>query len=190
MPRRRKPLPAYRLHKQSGQAVVTLTDGPSGRRRDVLLGPFDTPESRQEYLRVIGEWAARDRTLAAATPAPPAATDLSVAEMLLAFWRFAEGHYRHADGSPTGELANLRYALRPLRERYGHTPAAAFGPLALKALRQRMIDAGLCRTLVNQRVGVVRRVFRWAAAEQLVPVTVHQALAAVAGLKRGRTAAR
>jgi hypothetical protein len=47
-PRLRRKDPSYRLHKQSGQAVVTLTD-PSGRRRDVLLGRHDTPESRREY---------------------------------------------------------------------------------------------------------------------------------------------
>jgi hypothetical protein len=40
-------VPSYRLHKQSGQAVVTLTDGIGGRH-DVLLGPHGTPESRSE----------------------------------------------------------------------------------------------------------------------------------------------
>ena len=35
---RRFSVPSYRLHKQSGQAVVTLPDGLGGRR-DVLLGP-------------------------------------------------------------------------------------------------------------------------------------------------------
>jgi hypothetical protein len=31
--------PSYRLHRQSGQAIVTLPDGLGGRR-DVLLGPY------------------------------------------------------------------------------------------------------------------------------------------------------
>ena len=44
---RRIHIPAYRLYKQSGQAVVTLPDG-LGRRRDVLLGQYGTPESRKE----------------------------------------------------------------------------------------------------------------------------------------------
>jgi hypothetical protein len=42
------------LHRQSGQAVVTLPDGLGGRR-DVLLGNHGTPESRAEYLRVLAE---------------------------------------------------------------------------------------------------------------------------------------
>ena len=47
-------IPSYRLHKQSGQGIVTLTDGLGGRR-DVLLGKYGTAASRQEYTRVIAE---------------------------------------------------------------------------------------------------------------------------------------
>ena len=60
---RRRGIPTYRLHKQSGQAIVTLTDGIGGRR-DVLLGKYDTPESQAEYLRVVAEWEATGRRLA------------------------------------------------------------------------------------------------------------------------------
>src|SRR5262249_337342 len=52
-------VPSYRLHRQSGQGVCTLTDG-TGGRRDVLLGKYGTKESRQEYARVISEWEASD----------------------------------------------------------------------------------------------------------------------------------
>jgi hypothetical protein len=38
-------IPSYRLHKQSGQAVVPLTDS-LGKRRDVLLGKYGPAESR------------------------------------------------------------------------------------------------------------------------------------------------
>ncbi len=54
MPRRNH-VPAYRLHKQSGQAVVTLPDGLGGRK-DFLFGPFNSPESRAEYARLLAEW--------------------------------------------------------------------------------------------------------------------------------------
>ena len=55
-------VPSYRLHKQSGQAVVTLRDS-LGNRRDVLLGKYGTAESRAEYARVIAEWEASHRCL-------------------------------------------------------------------------------------------------------------------------------
>jgi hypothetical protein len=64
---RRTRIPTYRLHKQSGQAVVTLTDG-LGRRRDVLLGKYDTSQSRAEYACVIAEWEAAGRNGEAELP--------------------------------------------------------------------------------------------------------------------------
>ena len=134
--------------------------------------------------------------LATAAPArPPAADrgpprpDLTVDEVLLAFWRHAEGHYRRADGSPTSEPGVYRLAFKPLRALYGHTPARAFGPLALKAVRQRMVGQGWYRGTVNAAVRRLKHVFKWAAAEELAPVAVYQPLATVAGLQAGRSAA-
>ena len=57
--------PSYRLHKPSGQAVVTI-DG-----RDLYLGRHDTPASRAEYDRLIAEWLAGGRRL---HRRPPGAT--------------------------------------------------------------------------------------------------------------------
>jgi hypothetical protein len=41
----------------------------------------------------------------------------------------------------------------------------------------------------NRRVALIKRIFKWAVAEELAPPAVHQAVAAVAGLQKGRTAA-
>jgi integrase len=181
---RKSTFPSYRRHKQSGQAVVTLND-PMGRRRDVLLGPYGSPESKAEYARVIGEWQVSHYALPG-----PALPDITVNEVLLRFWGHVEEHYRLPDGTPTTEVENIRYALKPLRELYGHTPAGKFGPLALKAVRQRWVDAGLSRRFINQRVGRIKRMFKWAVAEELVPAAAYQALQAVEGFKQGRTAAK
>ena len=40
-------VPSYRLHKQSGEAIVTLSG------RDVLLGHHGSPESYEKYNRVV-----------------------------------------------------------------------------------------------------------------------------------------
>ncbi len=172
-------LPSYRRHKPSGQAVVTLSG------RDFYLGRWNTKASRAEYDRLIGEWLAAGRCL------PPRRddTDLTVAEVALRFWWFAKGYYRK-DGRPTNELAEYRLVLRLIRQRYGPTSARGFGPLALKALRQALVDAGLARGVVNQRVFRIRRIFRWAVAEELVPPSVYHGLCAVPGLRRGRSPAR
>jgi integrase len=48
----------------------------------------------------------------------------------------------------------------------------------------------LSRPYINARCARIKRMFRWAASEELVPVSVYQALATVPGLQRGRTMAR
>jgi integrase len=57
-----------------------------------------------------------------------------------------EGFYVK-EGKPTSEQATIRYALRYLRDLYGHTPAKDFGPLALKAVRQAMVEHPITRTV-------------------------------------------
>jgi integrase len=182
---RRTRIPTYRLHKQSGQAVVTLPDG-SGGRRDVLLGKYDTPESRAEYARVLAAWEANGRRL----PQTVSQAALTVNEVILAYWEHAQQYYRHPDGTPTSEADNIRLALRPLRQLYGHTAAAEFDGLALEAVRQQMIRGGRCRNRVNKDAARIKRLFRWAAAKKLVPLSAYQSLQTVEGLRAGRSEAR
>ena len=53
-----------------------------------------------------------------------------------------------------------------------------------------MITKRLSRRYINGLVDCIRGMFRWGAGEQLVSASVPQALAAVAGLRRGKTEAR
>jgi integrase len=173
--------PSYRHHKPSGQGVVTI-DG-----RDFYLGRFGSAESRAEYDRLVAEWLTNGRRLPA--PASPSGSDRTVNEMLLDYLRHADSYYVK-NGKPTVEPGNIRLAIRPLRQLYGHTPARDFGPLGLKAVRKAMIDAGLCRSEINRRIGRVVRAFKWAVSEEIIPPSVHQALEAVNGLRRGRADVR
>src|SRR5262249_17769482 len=79
---------------------------------------------------------------------------------------------------------------RPLRKLYGHTLASDFGPLALKAVRSAMLEAGLCRNEINKRVGKIVRVFKWGTENELVTASVYHGLKAVSGLRKGRSEAR
>jgi integrase len=182
MPRKPRKVPSYRLHKPTGQAVVRL-DG-----RDHYLGKFNSPESHERYHRLIAEWLTSGRRQPGPQPSTP--LDLSVNEVLLAFWHHAERHYRRADGTPSDELANYRDALRPVKRLYGEAPARTFTPLALKAVRRTMIESGLARTTINQRVRRIVRAFKWAVSEELIGEGVHRALKSVGGLQKGRTEAR
>src|SRR5688572_24616380 len=119
MPRLVNRPPSYRLHKPSGQAVVTLNGA------DVYLGVHDSPESRAEYSRVA-EWYARGQQA-------PASNDRArVADVIAAYWGYASVYY----GTPArhGRLCSIKMALALLRRAYGETPAREFGPLALQVV--------------------------------------------------------
>ncbi len=177
MPKLTSRPPKYRKHKASGQAVVTL-DG-----RDYYLGPWQSEASQLEYNRLVAEWMQNGRRL------PGTGCDLTVTELAAAYWRFAKGYYVK-NGRRTDEQASIRVALRFLREMYGHTRVTDFGPLALMAVRQKMVEAKNSRGYINKNVSRLRRAFKWGVEQELVPVAVHQALATVSGLKRGKTEAR
>jgi integrase len=166
-------IPKYRKHRATGQAVVTIAG------KDHYLGPHGTKASQLEYDRRIAEWIASGRPTTVATQ-----SDLTIAELCLRYKRHAENYYSHG-----GTVHNIGTACRTLRLRYGKTLASEFGPLALKAVRQQFVDAGSARTYCNRLTDLIRRMFKWAASEQLVPISTWQALTAVAGLRAGHTEA-
>jgi integrase len=198
-------IPTYRLHRPTGLAVVTLAG------KDHYLGKHGSPASRQAYDRLLAEYlASRARSTSAAKPPP----DLTINEMLVSYWDHVCTYYQK-DGKRTSEPETIRQALLPLRRLYGETPARDFGPLALKAVRQAMIDHkiirryhakdpqsgekvvrervlahGLSRRHINKQIHRVKRAFAWAVENEMVPVMVYQALKTVTGLEKGRSAAR
>jgi integrase len=151
--------------------------------KDHYLGRFGSAESKAEYQRLLAEYLSGG--LRSGSPV----ADLTVNELLVEYLKFADLYYIK-NGQPTKEPEDIRYAVRPLRQLYGHTLAAEFGPLRLKAIRQHMVDAGLCRTETNKRIGKLVRAFKWAASEELIPPSVHHGLQAVTGLRRGRSGVR
>lgn len=147
------------------------------------LGPHNTPQSLERYHRLIAEWMASGQTV---TVNPQ---EITIVELSNQFFRWAGGYYVR-DGEPTHELANITLALRPLKELYGHSKAADFGPRALKAIREKIIADGGSRRYVNRQIGIIKRMFKWAVAEELIPSAIHHGLQAVTGLKFGRSGAR
>jgi integrase len=179
MPALKEAVPKYRKHKASGQAIVTI------QGQDFYLGPWNSKASRVEYDRIIAEYLAAGRQL----PVKVSETsDLTIVEVLARYKQFARRYYRK-NGTPTGEWENIEHAIRPVLALYGRTPVKDFGPLALKAVRQKMLDGGLTRQGINARINRIKRVFRWAVSEELAPPMLAHALGTVAGLEAGRTSA-
>ena len=129
MPRLTQSVPSYRKHRGSGQAVVTLSGV------DHYLGPHGTKASKIAYDRLIGEWLAGGRVL------DQPQDELTVTELIARYWRFAKAHYQK-NGRCTRVTPAIKAAMRYLREWYGKEPAVEFGPVRLKALRERMSTLG------------------------------------------------
>jgi len=182
--RKRNSHPSYLEHKQNGNARPVWTDALGVRQFRALPGAFNSPESKAAFARLLLELA----TSPVAAVGDP--SGVTVNEVLAAYLEHAERHYRYADGRATSEIYEVKIVLRAIRLLYGELPVGEFGPLAVKAARQKWVQEGRSRTECNRRVGLVKRIFKWAVSEQLVPETVYRAIATVTGLQRGRTAAR
>ena len=114
-------VPAYRLHKASGQARVIIN------REHIYLGKFGSPESREAYARLIAELAANHYSPGATNAQSGSETPISINAAVLAYWNFVKAHYVK-DGKTTREADNIRDALRPLRQLYGSTQADGVRP--------------------------------------------------------------
>lgn len=163
----RNKAPKYRKHKASGQAVVTLNG------RDIYLGKHGSAASKREYNRVIGEWFANDQTAPVKKGEP-----VTVGMLILRHDGFVKARRNRAT------QLRVRAALRSVRKLYGHTLAADFGPVALKACRMDMVKRGICRTTANAYTSIIKAMFRQAAADEIIPGDVFVRLTSVAGLKR------
>lgn len=166
-----KKKPAYQLHKGTGQARVRING------QDHWLGNYGSPESRERYDDLISEWFVThsvERSL------------LTVDDLVLQFMLHAEAYYRK-DGLPTSEIHCFRLAFRRLIEEYGPTRAMDFGPRSLKKVRQQMVSDGFVRGTINGLIGRIRRLFKWAASEELLPKDIWQGLLTVDGLRGGRS---
>jgi hypothetical protein len=141
--------PSYRLHKASGQAIVTLNG------EDVYLGTFGSKQSRREYDRFIGEWLANGRQRAGLD------ANCRVADVIKAYWDFAGEYYPIEQDR--GELHCIKGALGILRRIYGQTPARDFGPLALQVVRDKMVEEDWSRSYINAQVGRIKRMFKCCA---------------------------
>lgn len=182
MPKRNSP-PSYRLHKARNCAVVTI----GGKNH--YLGPYGSPESKEEYARIIAEEFGSDGRTARVLAS---GADPTVNELILRYWNEHVLSYYRRNGKLTDRQYHIRAALRPLRKLYGNTFVRDFGPKALQTVREEIIvvgrrsRGGLNRKYVNDHVGIIKRLFRWGVAQELVPLEVHQALETVESIHKGR----
>lgn len=158
----RKPnvFPSYLLHKQSGQARVRI-DG-----KDFLLGGFGSEESRIRYGELIAKHAG-GVPIDPFTKPKRGRAGLTINELVLAFMRHAHTHYVK-NGKPASEIHCLKSVTRHLVNVYGFTPVDSFGPMMLKAVRQKFVEAGWVRDTCNKDVKRIRTIFKWGVENEMV----------------------
>lgn len=172
--------PTLRRHKGTGHAYARFNG------KQVWFGNYDYPEAHARFSRTLAEWRANGCRL----PPEEAQEELTVADMVARYLEFAEHFYCGPDGTPTREVENLRDAVRPLLGLYGTLPGDEFGLRQLKTLREQLIELGLARKTISDRINRVVRIFGWAAEEELCRPEVYGALRALRPLRRGRSRAK
>ena len=183
--------PKYRKHA-SGQARVTLPGV-----GDVYLGKFNSPESWEEYARVIAKAKLRGMV----DPRTSTAT-ITIGEVCAAFWLSAvERPFPSADVR-RNRLSRFRSVIRILRDHYGDALAGDFTAAKLEGLMDHLVTlpytggrkmkGSTCRTRagINMFSADVKTIFAWAVKRDLVGGSVYHGLTAVKRLRAGDTDAR
>jgi len=80
--------------------------------------------------------------------------------------------------------------MKPLVKHYGNKQVSEFGPLSLKFIREKWIEAGHSLSTIRKREGQLKAAFRWAAENEMISAETANAICLVRGLKKGRSKAR
>lgn len=160
----------------------------NGKRRQKNFGKAPQVTARvasQRYRNWIVNWhnAPEIRT-------PGSERILSVDMLVNAYEVYTNTYYRRPDGTPTGEHMNIKYAVDAFAELFGGTPVEEIAAKSLKTYQAHLVEANICRNVINQRCNIIRRMIKWGVAELDVSGAVLASLQAAEGLKAGRSKAR
>lgn len=171
--------PKYRKHSSRDCAYVEWRG-----KRYYLPGLHNSRESVEAYKQFL---SLNVFAVAPQSVERPSPSGLTVAGLVLAYLTHAQGYY---GGGSRGEYSNVKCAVMPLAEAYGHLPAVQFGPLKLKEHQAALAAKEQNRNYANAQTARIKRAFKWAVSEELIPASVYQSLVTVQGLRSGATPAK
>ena len=204
-------VPKLQHHRATGQARVKIAG------RDYYCGRWGSKEATAKYHRLIAEFlngngaapiregtpggdssvslgdavqavTVSPRGVQATTAPPTADLRLCVCDIAARYLLHAETYYRDVRGRKTSSYDGARMAVRAL-EPYFDVPAVEFGPLRLQSMLALLVEQRRPRVTCNRIVKAVRRLFKWAASQELISVATSDALATVDPLLAYRTTA-
>lgn len=189
-------MPAKHTKKGSVPTLCTRKSSATGKPiayatfggKFVSFGPAG-PDAQQRFDEFLAKWLANGRRLDDDVAGEREV--YRVEDLVADFLEHARTYYVTPAGKTGGEFVNLRLALAPVLELFRELPAAEFGPVALRAVREKMVAGGrLCRKEINNRVHRIKRAWRWAASNEKVLGTLVESLNTLDGLRSGKTTAR
>jgi integrase len=159
--------PAYRPHKPTGQARVTIGG------KTYYLGKYGTPESKQKYRQTLADkWMQTDATPRVSKPEN--AAEVTVRKLAIEFGKFAKRKY-----GDSHEWRQIQSVLKVIRETYGYLPVAEFCPIRFENYRLSLVDQGLSRSVVKRKSNYVVRMFKQGVKLGIIPAELWQRLLAV-----------
>lgn len=151
------------------------------------FGPFDHPDSHAKYRRFLQEHVLID-----AAPSRPLRSEIAeslgvlcLGALCLSYLRYSRNRLKHKNA-----IANVKAVCNEITKHWGDIPAADFGPSRLKEFRRHQIARGFSRRYINGQVFKIRRMFKWAVSEEMLPASVLAGLEAVHSLREGEEGAK
>ena len=115
----------------------------------------------------------------------------NVRQLVERYLQWAEGYYRLIDGRRSRHINNLKYPGDAMIAVAGNRPPGELRAEDVYAAQAWMVDTGIARRTINQRVQQIRAMLKWAAQppRRWIPASVVAEANLVEPLKRGRTPA-
>lgn len=171
--------PSYRKHSQRDLGFAERNG-----KRTYFPGQYNSAESVAAYREFLNSAPKGDTKPAVVPPGR-----LKVKWLVVKFLEWAKKRYAKTSTATRGEYANLKYATTFLLSNFGHVYADQFGPKNLKELQQIIASKERSRNYANNCCRKIKRAFKWAASEEMIPINVFLALDTVQGLREGESEA-
>lgn len=167
-----KKLPKYcGPHKHSGKGYAW-----NKGRQIYFPGKHGSPESLRGYRRFLESLLGERQDFSP--------RDTSVAE-LMECWLLEN----EPDISAKNYHHYLQCAKEVIEAGLADSLTCDFGPRKLKEFVGFLVDRGLARSTINQRISRLKCMFKWGVSEEMVPPDICHSLYSVRGMKSGQTAA-
>ena len=169
-----------------------------------MPGTANSPESMEEYGKLIAKYLQEHSRAKRTKVVKPSAIGLTITELVAEFMAYAREHYSGTANTASNEFDNCRFAYRPLVAMYGDMLVEHFTTDELREVRQAMITGTWdwtktsakraprpwSRPHANGAINRIKRIFHWAEEHNRCSPAVAGPIRVMSGIQKGRTIAK